>query len=139
MPHLAVDPVPVACEIGVALHAMVTRRGNAFDPIVLTLGKIAGGTASNIIPETVEMLGTLRTISEAARETAHQGINRVATNIAAAHSCTASVEIRRGYPVTVNDAEFVDFAREVVGDPIRRDHYIPMRAPFLGAEAVSCG
>ena len=49
MPHLAVDPVPVACEIGLALHAMVTRRTNVFDPAVLTLGKITGGTASNII------------------------------------------------------------------------------------------
>ena len=71
MPHLAVDPVPVACEIGLALHAMVTRRSNVFDPVVLTCGKIAGGTASNIIPETVEMLGTLRTTSEAARDNAH--------------------------------------------------------------------
>src|SRR6201987_5367804 len=53
MPHLAGDPVPVACEIGLALYAMVTRRSNVFDPIVLTCGKIAGGTASNIIPETV--------------------------------------------------------------------------------------
>lgn len=103
MPHLAVDPVPVACEIGLALHAMVTRRTNVFDPIVLTCGKIAGGTASNIIPETVEMLGTLRTISEAARENAHQGIQRVATSIAAAHLCEVQIEIRRGYPVTVND------------------------------------
>ena len=60
MPHLAVDPMPVACEIGLALHAMVTRRTNVFDPVVLTCGKIAGGTTSNVIPETVEMLGTLR-------------------------------------------------------------------------------
>src|SRR5438445_2940844 len=64
MPHLAVDPVPVACEIGLALHAMVTRRANAFNPVVLTCGKIAGGTASNVIPEKVEMLGTLRSTSE---------------------------------------------------------------------------
>ena len=116
MPHLALDPVPVACEIGVALHTMVTRRTNVFDPVVLTRGKIAGGTASNIIPETVDMLGTLRTTSEAARETAHQGIPRVATNIAAAHLCEAEVEIRRGYPVTVNDAYFVDFAHGVATD-----------------------
>jgi metal-dependent amidase/aminoacylase/carboxypeptidase family protein len=66
---------------------MVTRRGNAFDPIVLTCGKIAGGMASNIIPETVGMLGTLRATSEAARDSAHQGIRRVAANIAAAHLC----------------------------------------------------
>jgi amidohydrolase len=137
MPHLAVDPVPVACEIGLALHAMVTRRTNVFDPVVLTLGRIAGGTASNIIPETVDMLGTLRTTSEAARETAHQGIRRVATNIAAAHSCEAQVEIRRGYPVTINDPGFVDFARGVVTDLIGADNYIPMPAPFMGAEDFS--
>jgi amidohydrolase len=137
MPHLAVDPVPVACEIGLSLHAMVTRRTNVFDPIVLTLGKIAGGTASNIIPETVDMLGTLRTVSEAARENAHQDIRRVATNIAAAHMCEAAVEIRRGYPVTVNDTEFVDFARGVVTDLLGADNYIPMPAPFMGAEDFS--
>ena len=137
MPHLAVDPVPVACEIGLALHAMVTRRTNVFDPVVLTLGRIAGGTASNIIPESVDMLGTLRTTSEAARETAHQGITRVATNIAAAHSCEATVEIRSGYPVTVNDPAFVDFARGVVTDLVGADNYISMPAPFMGAEDFS--
>jgi metal-dependent amidase/aminoacylase/carboxypeptidase family protein len=72
---------------------MVTRRGNAFDPIVLTCGKIAGGMASNIIPETVEMLGTMRATSEAARDSAHQGIRRVAANIAAAHLCEAEIDI----------------------------------------------
>ncbi|HTW54727.1 MAG TPA: M20 family metallopeptidase [Stellaceae bacterium] len=137
MPHLAVDPVPVACEIGLALHAMITRRMNVFDPAVLTVGKIAGGTASNVIPETVDMLGTLRTTSEAARETAKAGIQRVATNIAAAHSCTAEINIRTGYPVTVNDPGFVDFARGVATDLIGADNYIPMPAPFMGAEDFS--
>jgi hippurate hydrolase len=137
MPYLAVDPVPVACEIGLALHAMVTRRTNVFDPVVLTLGKIAGGTASNIIPEVVDMLGTLRTTSESAREIAQEGIRRVATNIAAAHSCEAAVGIRRGYPVTVNDAGFVDFARGVATDLVGADNYVPMPAPFMGAEDFS--
>ena len=137
MPHLAVDPVPVACEIGLALHAMVTRRANVFDPIVLTLGKIAGGTASNIIPEAVDMLGTLRTTSEAARENAHQGIRRVATNIAAAHACEAAVEIKPGYPVTVNDPGFVDFARGVATDLVGAENYLPMPTPYMGAEDFS--
>ena len=137
MPYLAVDPVPVACEIGLSLHAMVTRRTNVFDPVVLTLGKIAGGTASNIIPEAVDMLGTLRTTSESARQIAQEGIRRVATNIAAAHSCEAAVDIRRGYPVTVNDAGFVDFARGVATDLVGADNYIPMPAPFMGAEDFS--
>src|SRR6266849_549406 len=137
MPHLAVDPVPVACEIGLALHAMVTRRANVFDPVVLTCGKIAGGTASNVIPEVVEMLGTLRTTSEAARENARDGIRRVATNIAAAHLCEAAVTIRAGYPVTVNDTAFVDFARGVAADLVGADNYINLPAPFMGAEDFS--
>ena len=137
MPHLAVDPVPVACEIGLALHAMVTRRANVFDPIVLTCGKIVAGTASNVIPEVVEMLGTLRTTSEAARDNAHQGIRRVAKNIAAAHLCEADVTIRRGYPVTVNDAGFVEFARGVATDLVGAENYIDLPAPFMGAEDFS--
>jgi amidohydrolase len=137
MPHLAVDPVPVACEIGLALHAMVTRRANAFDPIVLTCGKIAAGTASNIIPEVVEMLGTLRTTSAAARDNAHAGIHRVAANIAAAHLCEAEISIRQGYPVTVNDAGFVAFARGVASDLLGAENYLDMPAPFMGAEDFS--
>jgi hippurate hydrolase len=137
MPHLAVDPVPVACEIGLALHAMVTRRANVFDPVVLTCGKIAGGTASNVIPEVVEMLGTLRTTSEAARDNAREGIRRVATNIAAAHQCEASVAIRAGYPVTVNDPAFVDFAQGVATDLVGAENYINLPAPFMGAEDFS--
>ena len=137
MPHLAVDPVPVACEIGLALHAMVTRRANAFNPVVLTCGKIAGGTASNVIPEKVEMLGTLRSTSVGARENARDGIRRVATNIAAAHQCEAEVTIKAGYPVTVNDAGFVDFARGVAAELVGAGNYIDMPAPFMGAEDFS--
>src|SRR6516164_6787115 len=107
MPHDAVDPIPVAFEIGLALQALVTRRMDVFDPVVLTCTKVTAGTANNVIPETVEMAGTLRTTSERARESAHEGIRRVAVNIAAAHLCEARVTVRPGYPVTVNDPEFV--------------------------------
>ena len=73
MPHYAIDPMPVACEIGLALQAMVTRRVDAFDPVVLTCAKMTAGTASNVIPETVEMVGTLRAISERARGEVQRG------------------------------------------------------------------
>jgi metal-dependent amidase/aminoacylase/carboxypeptidase family protein len=79
----------------------------------------------------------LRTTSENARNLAHEGIRRVATNIAAAHSCEAAVEIKRGYPVTVNDAGFVEFARGVATDLVGADNYVPMPAPFMGAEDFS--
>ena len=137
MPHNAIDPIPVAFEIGLALQAMVTRRIDPFDPVVLTCAKVTAGTAGNVIPERVEMVGTLRATSEAARERAQQGIERVATNIAAAHLCTAKVALRRGYPVTVNDAGFVDFARAVATDLLGPEGYVDWPAPIMGAEDFS--
>jgi amidohydrolase len=137
MPHDAIDPIPVAFEIGLALQAMVTRRIDTFDPVVLTCTKLTAGTTSNVIPESAEMLGTLRATSERARERAHEGIRRVASNIAAAHLCEAAVTIRRGYPVTVNDGSFVDFARGVATDLLGSDNYIDRPAPLMGAEDFS--
>jgi hippurate hydrolase len=137
MPHDAVDPIPVAFEIGLALQTMVTRRIDAFDPVVLTCAKVTAGTTNNVIPETAEMVGTLRATSEAARDRAHEGIRRVATNVAAAHLCEADVTIRRGYPVTVNDDGFVDFARAVATELLGADNYVDRPAPIMGAEDFS--
>jgi len=116
---------------------MVTRRIDVFDPVVVTCAKVSAGTANNVIPETVEMGGTVRATSEEAREGAHEGIRRIATNIAAAHLCEAEVKINRGYPVTVNDPGFVDFARGVASDLLGADNYIDSPAPLMGAEDFS--
>jgi amidohydrolase len=137
MPHDAVDPIPVLFEIGLALQAMVTRRMDVFDPVVLTCTKVSSGTANNVIPETAEMVGTLRTTSERARERAQDGIRRVAANVAAAHLCEAHVAVERGYPVTVNDAEFVEFARSVATELLGAENYIDRPAPIMGAEDFS--
>jgi amidohydrolase len=137
MPHLAVDPVPVAFEIGLALQTMVTRRADVFDPIVVTCGKMTAGSTNNVIPETAEMIGTLRACSELAREMARKGIERVAGNIAAAHLCQATVTIVPGYPVTVNDADFVNFVRGVATDLLGPEHYVPAHSPIMGAEDFS--
>jgi hippurate hydrolase len=137
MPHDAVDPVPVAFEIGLALQTMVTRRIDIFDPVVLTCAKVVAGTANNVIPETAEMMGTLRTTSERARDRVHEGIRRVAVNVAAAHLCQADVAIRRGYPVTVNDPGFVEFASDVATELLGAENYISRSAPIMGAEDFS--
>src|SRR5215831_12549489 len=137
MPHNAADPIPVAFEIGMALQTMVTRRIDIFDPVVLTCAKVTAGTASNVIPETAEMVGTLRATSDAARQQARQGIHQVATNIAAAHLCQANVTIRPGYPVTVNDDGFVGFARGVATELLGADNYVDRLAPIMGAEDFS--
>jgi amidohydrolase len=136
-PHRALDPIPVACEIVQAMQTMVTRRIDVFDPSVVTVGRITAGTTNNIIPETAEIEGTIRAFSERTRGKVHDGIRRVAEGIAAAHEAEVTVELRDGYPVTVNGGQFTDFAlhtaRELIGD----GSVVTLPNPVMGAEDFS--
>jgi amidohydrolase len=133
-PHLTADPVPVAAQLVLALQSYVARAVDAFDPVVLTVARITAGTASNVIPERVEMEGTLRTVSDRTRARVVDDVARVATHVAAAHDCRAEVTIRPGYPVTVNDAVFVSFTRDVLHQLVGPEQVIDLRNPVLGAE-----
>ncbi len=133
-PHRALDPVPVACEIVLAMQSMVTRRFDVFDPVVLTVGKVAAGTKDNIIPDEAVLEATLRTFSAAARAQAHEDIRRLVDGIAGAHGLTAQVEMLNGYPVTVNDETEFAFARGVVVDLFGESRWADMAVPEAGAE-----
>jgi hippurate hydrolase len=137
MPHDCVDPIPVACELVQALQTFVTRRINAFDPAIITVGRIKAGTTYNVIPETAELRGTIRTVSPTARRLVHEGIQRVAKGIAEAHGLEARVRLDLGYPVTVNHASFTGFALDVARDLVGRERVIEQPAPAMGAEDFS--
>ena len=136
-PHDCVDPIPIACEMVQAFQTLVTRRVNVFDPAVLTIAKIEAGTTRNVVPETASLLGTVRTVSETTRQRMLDGIRRVAEGVASAHGAEASVELTRGYPVTVNDSDFaglvLDTARELLGP----DRAYEMPHPVMGSEDFS--
>lgn len=134
MPHDAVDPVPAACEIVTALQTFITRAISVFDPAVITIPVIEAGHADNVIPEDVKLRGTLRTLSETSRAKAHAGIQRIAAGIAAAHGCTAEVEIEGGFPVTVCDARAVDLAERTARALYGDSAWITMPNPMMGAE-----
>src|SRR3954466_7934524 len=85
MPHSAADPIPVAAEIVLALQSMVTRRVDVFDPAVVTVAHIEAGSTSNVIPESVFLEGTIRTLSAERRREVLAAVERVGTHIAAAH------------------------------------------------------
>jgi len=137
MPHHAIDPIPVACEIVTALQVFVTRRIDIFDPVVITVAKIDGGSTNNVIPEVANLLGTIRTLSEETRETAHAGIARIVENVARAHECEAEVKIERGFPVTVCDARAVGVAEQAIGNLFGAGAWRTMTAPVMGAEDFS--
>ncbi len=137
MPHDAIDPVPVACEIVTAIQVFITRRMDIFDPAVVTIAKIESGSTNNVIPESASLLGTIRTQSEAARERVHEGIKRVAENVARAHECEAEVRIERGFPVTVCDARAVALAQRAVSELFGAESWMTMTSPLMGAEDFS--
>ncbi len=135
MPHDAVDPVPVACEIVTALQSMVTRRLPIFDPAVVTVGRITAGTTANVIPETAEIEVTVRTVSEATRVLALDGLGRVVSGVASAHLCSARIDpLGVAYPVTVNDDAAAARAVEVATGLLGPDRVTAMPSPVMGAE-----
>ena len=136
-PHSAADPVPVAAEIVLALQSMVTRTVDVFDPAVLTVSKLDAGTAYNVIPETATLSATLRTVSERTRHGMWERIRTVAEGIAAAHGCSAAMDLHEGYPVTRNDAGFAAFAASVVDARLGPGRAYEMESPVMGAEDFS--
>ena len=108
-PWNGVDPVVVSAQIVTALQTVVSRQLNITrEPAVLSIGQINGGNRENIIPESVEMAGTLRAFDEAMRADAKQRIERTVTSIASASGATAEVSYpTAGYPVTRNPDDLV--------------------------------
>jgi hippurate hydrolase len=133
-PHMAADPVPVACEVVMAIQTLVTRALNIFAPGVVTVGKIQAGSAANIIPEIATLVGTVRTLSPATRSKVVEGLHRVAHGIADAHGLDAEVRVDAGYPVTVNDAEFARFVLEVGRETLGTDNCLEQPTPQMAGE-----
>ncbi|MBV8933899.1 MAG: amidohydrolase [Kutzneria sp.] len=136
-PHDALDPVPAAAAMVGALQTMVTRRTPVFEPTVVTVARIAAGTASNIIPETAELEGTIRTLSESARTRVHAELERVCEHTAASYGCAATVEIDSGYSVTVNDDAAADGVLALSAALLGERCSERMDEPMMGSEDFS--
>ncbi len=136
-PHSCRDPMITAMNIGQALQTISARSADPIDPIVVSLTKFHGGTASNIIPDEVVLEGTVRTFSQTNRDLAERRVRQIAEGQAAADGITAEVIYERFYPATVNHAEQVEksaaVAREIVGEEL----VITDLAPEMGAEDFS--
>jgi amidohydrolase len=103
-PWLGVDPIVVASQIVLGLQTIPSRQlDSTLAPSIVTVGAIHGGVRNNIIPDHVEMIGTIRALDAKMREDIHARIRRTAESIASAGGATAEVEITTGYPITYND------------------------------------
>jgi amidohydrolase len=123
IPHDAVDPVVVAAHLVTALQTLVSREAPPLQPAVLTIGMIQGGTAFNIIPERVELRGTVRAFDPGLREYLLSRVAAQARDLAAAFRATVDVTTRLGCAAVVNDPAMADLVRSAA-------------AAELGAHAV---
>ncbi len=135
-PQKVVDTVAVAAQVVTNLQHAVSRNTDPLDSTVLSVTRIAGGTTHNVIPETVEMEGTVRTLQEEAREKVAGTMERIIGGVTAAHGASYEFEYRRGYRPVVNDEGVTRVvegtAREVFGEAAVE--YLP---PAMGGEDFS--
>jgi amidohydrolase len=110
-PHTAVDPVMIGMQIGGALQTIVSRSTDPMASVVVSVCTFHAGTASNIIPDTAELGGTVRTFTPEDRDMAQERLIAIAEGIANSLGARADVEYTRGYPPTVNDPEMAELVR----------------------------
>jgi amidohydrolase len=119
-PHLAVDTVMVAAYAVTTLQTIVSREVDPVDPAVVTVGKIQAGQANNVIPDTAELRGTVRSFNPERRQMLARRVQDVITGVAESFGASAQVEYQFGYPATINNPEMTDLvieaARGVVGE-----------------------
>ena len=128
-PWGGIDPIVIGSQIVMALQTIVSRNVNITEaPAIVTVGRFTGGNRFNIVPEIVELEGTIRAYNETVRKNIHDRIRAIATHYAEAAGATASVEIGRGttYPVTIND-------------PSLTERMLPTLRRVVGAENVRLG
>jgi amidohydrolase len=135
-PHLSVDAVAVAAQVVTALQHVVSRHTDPLLPLVVSIGTIHGGFASNVVAPSVTMQGTVRSFDAGLRERMPALIERVVQGVAGAHGAAATVGYAFGYPATVNDAAllatFEAASAAVVGEGRNA-----LMAPTMGAEDFS--
>lgn len=131
-PHLTVDPIHIAGHVILALHSIVSRRLDPTVPAVVSIGSIHGGQADNVIPEQVELTGTIRYMQPAVQAQIHAEIER-ALNLTRSMGGDYQLKIEIGCPSMINDANIVEQFRKVATDLLGVEHIQPPE-PEMGAE-----
>ncbi|MEU4813678.1 M20 family metallopeptidase [Nocardia fluminea] len=137
MPHQALDPIPAACEMVLALQTMVTRRIDIHDPVVITVGALHAGTQDNVIPEEAYFEATVRSYSARAHARVKDGFIRTVRGVASAHGLSVDIDYAELYPVTINDDRETEFAADTVAEVCGPRHWAWQDRPGAGSEDFS--
>jgi hippurate hydrolase len=136
MPHLGIDPVPVACQMVMAFQTIITRNRRPIDPGVISVTMVNAGEATNVVPDACEIQGTVRTFSIEVLDLIEQRMRQVAEHTCAAFGAGCEFSFRRNYPPTVNHAAETAFVQRVLGAVVGSENVLPFE-PTMGAEDFS--
>jgi amidohydrolase len=133
LPHLGTDPVPIACQMVQAFQTIVSRNIKPIDAGVISVTMIHAGEATNVIPDSCELQGTVRAFRPEVQDLIEQRMKRIAEHTCHAHDAVCEFEFQRNYPPTVNSAAEAEFARKVMASIVGADNVV-VQEPTMGAE-----
>ncbi|MBK9441275.1 MAG: amidohydrolase [Comamonadaceae bacterium] len=136
MPHNAIDPVPVACQLVQAFQTIISRNVKPIEAGVISVTMIHTGEATNVIPNSCELQGTVRTFSLDLLDLIEQRMQHITEHLCTAFGLTAEFEFKRNYPPTINSAAEANFCRQVMASIVGADKVL-VQEPTMGAEDFS--
>jgi amidohydrolase len=135
-PHLCEDPILAAGHLITQIHSIVSRNINPIDSAVITIGKISGGTASNIIPDEVELIGTVRSLTPQVQEELKKRIENVARGVAQSFGVDYRFDFEYGYPMLINDPEMSKLVAQACSKGVGKENIVWVK-PAMGGEDFS--
>lgn len=132
-PHTGIDPVPVACEMVQAFQTIISRNKKPIDAGLISVSMIHAGEATNVVPDSCELRGTVRTFTLEVLDLIEKRMQQVAEHVCAAHDATCEFEFIRSYPPTVNTSAEAEFARGVIVSIVGEENVV-LQEPGMGAE-----
>jgi hippurate hydrolase len=136
LPHNGLDPVPVACQMVQAFQTIISRNKKPIDAGVISVTMIHAGEATNVIPDSCELQGTVRTFSIEVLDMIEQRMKQIAEHTCAAFDMTCEFSFVRNYPPTINSVKEAEFARKVMASIVGEDN-VQVQEPTMGAEDFS--
>ena len=133
LPHTGTDPVPLACGMVQAFQTIISRNKKPVDAGVISVTMIHAGEATNVVPDSVELQGTVRTFTTEVTDLIEKRMRQIAEHHCAAHDATCEFEFVRNYPPTVNSAPEAEFARKVMAGIVGEERVV-VQEPTMGAE-----
>jgi amidohydrolase len=136
-PHETIDPVPAAAQLITALQTIASRTADPLDSVVVSVTAVSAGTAYNVIPQTAELKGTIRTLTKEMREIAHKRLHEITAGVCAAMNCKHEIDFEHGYPVTFNHADQTEFSARVAKAVVGEGNVDLTVPPTMGSEDFS--